>query len=150
MMKHSRKLLDFVCKKEGFKAEAYKPLAKDKWTVGHGLTYIFGRVVNEKDKITEHASREEVNRFLDKIDISLNKKPIPTSVTQQEYDAVVSLVYNVGFTAFSTSETAKLFYEGKSISHKFPLWNKFNGEINLGLTNRRQKEKELYEKGTYA
>jgi lysozyme len=148
-MKHSKELLDFVCKEEGFRSKAYKPLPNDRWTVGHGLTYIFGRAVNETDKITEHASIHEVDRILDKIDNSLNKKQIPDNVTQQEYDAVVSLVYNIGFSEFIVSNTAKLFYEGYRINHKFPLWNKSNGEVVAGLINRRNKEKELYEKGTY-
>jgi lysozyme len=149
-MKHSEKIRTFIASCEGFRNKAYQPVAGDKWTIGYGFTYVDGTVVQEGDTITVDDSNTELDRLLTLLDIRLNTKKIPITVTQQQYDAVVSLVYNIGYGAFNGAATGKLFYAGLSITDKFLQWSMFQGQRLPGLVNRRNKEKEIYDTGIYS
>jgi len=69
---------------------------------------------------------------------------IPTS--QDQFDAMVSLAYNIGTGAFSKSTLLKKHLERNYglASNEFPKWNKAGGQVVPGLVNRRAKEQELY------
>ena len=73
-------------------------------------------------------------------------KTVQAKLTQNQFDALVSLVYNIGGGAFSKSTVLRLLnledYEGAALA--FLMWDKTNGEVNLGLQNRRQAEKLLF------
>lgn len=77
---------------------------------------------------------------------------ITVSLTQNQYDALVSFVFNVGETAFKYSTLKKYINskQYKKASDEFLKWNKMtiNGvkkEVP-GLTNRRISEKALFDK----
>lgn len=149
-MKHSDQITDFIARQEGFKAKAYKPLPTDRWTIGYGTTfYEDGSPVQENDVISESEAKDLVDIALDKLDSRLNNQPILSNITQNQYDAVVSLCYNIGFGAFSKSLTADSFYRGHNISNKFTAWIYSGGRIVQGLENRREKEKVIYDSGDY-
>jgi len=148
-MKHSQKIRDFIASVEGFRGTAYKPLANDKWTVGYGFTTLYGVPVKEGDTITQDKALLFLDSLLTNLDSSLNIRKIPDKVTQNQYDAVVSLVYNIGYGNFINSNTGKLFYGGSSISDKFPQWSMSGGIKIQGLLNRRNKEKKIYDTGNY-
>ena len=77
---------------------------------------------------------------------------ITVDLTQNQYDALVSFVFNVGITAFRFS-TLKKYINGKQYkkaSDEFLKWNKMTvagvkKEVR-GLTNRRIAEKALFDK----
>ena len=145
----SDKIKEFIASVEGFRSKAYKPLPTDRWTIGYGSTYIGGEPVEECDIITEFGAKYELDIVVNKLATQITKGRIPASVTQHEFDAVVSLVYNIGMQAFKTSATGKLFYAGLSISEKFQMWNRSNGQVIAGLTNRRAREREIYDTAVY-
>jgi lysozyme len=74
---------------------------------------------------------------------------------RQQYDALVSFVYNVGVGAFERSTLLRLINQGKyaAASEQFLRWNKItvNGNVSEdpGLSNRRSSEKALFETGAY-
>ena len=77
---------------------------------------------------------------------------ITVPLTQNQYDALVSFVFNVGVTAFKYSTLKKYINakQYKKASDEFLKWNKMtdNGvkkEV-AGLTNRRISEKALFDK----
>lgn len=151
-MKHkaSKEIIEFIANEEGFRDTAYKPYDWDRWTVGHGFTYIKGVPVKESDTITLEESlkvlEDEVHIMLQRLN-ALNM--IPENCTQNQLDAVLSLCFNIGVDAFYGSETGKLFKEGKDISHKFPLWCKSGGIKIEGLRKRRLREQKIYDREIY-
>jgi len=60
--------------------------------------------------------------------------------------ALTSFVYNVGLEAFRKSTMLQLLNQGKFLeaSNQFDRWNKDNGKVVLGLTNRRADEKRVF------
>lgn len=150
MIKPSDKLIKFLAVEEGFRDTAYKPFEWDRWTVGHGFTFIRGVPVVEGQTITEKESLKvleyEVELLYRRLKV-LNA--VHENTTEQQLDAVLSLIYNVGIKAFTSSETGELFSRGKDIGFKFPLWCKGNGIPIKGLWERRLRELEIYEVGEY-
>jgi lysozyme len=67
-------------------------------------------------------------------------------VNQNQFDAMVSLAYNIGVGAFSNSTLLKRVNAKDFIGagNEFLKWDKSGGKPLLGLTRRRQREKELF------
>ncbi|OCG16461.1 hypothetical protein A9G24_04170 [Gilliamella sp. App6-5] len=78
-------------------------------------------------------------------------KTIKINLNQHEYDALVSFVYNIG-SIKSDSNLAKYINEGKKKEAMDVLeqYNKSGGKVLDGLKKRREKEREIFEKGIYA
>ena len=79
--------------------------------------------------------------FADKIFPSIKVK-----VTQSQFDAMVSLAYNIGAGAFLKSTLLKKVNAGDfaGAGEQFLRWNKAGGKEVLGLTKRREREKQLF------
>ena len=149
-MKASDDLIQFIARKEGFRANAYQPVPGDKWTIGYGFTTVTGLPVAQGQTITEATADEILAAKVQGFANQISSQKIPQSVTQNQFDAVVSLVYNIGYGAFNSSTTGKLFYGGANISSKFPQWIFFNGKKLQGLLNRRTAEKAIYDTADYS
>ena len=71
---------------------------------------------------------------------------IKAPVMQCELDAVVSLAYNIGVSAFKNSTLLKklniMDYYGASL--EFGRWNQDNGKVIAGLARRREAERKLF------
>lgn len=146
----SDQIKTFIKNQEGFNEVAYKPLKSDRWTIGYGSTYYEdGTPVKEGDTITEETANQLCDNSIDKVARELSQRRIPTTVTQNQFDALVSLVYNIGLSNFNTSNTCKLFYAGESITDKFGRWIYSDGKVVPGLVTRRRKEKQVYDSGEY-
>ena len=79
-------------------------------------------------------------------------KLVKTDINQNQFDALVSLSYNIGFGAIKRSHLLKLVNENPNdlqIAIEFLKWRKANGKVIKGLETRRQKEVELYFKSIY-
>ncbi|HEV3018769.1 MAG TPA: lysozyme [Burkholderiaceae bacterium] len=80
---------------------------------------------------------------------------ITAAVTQNEFDAMVILTFNIGVTAFATSSVAKLVnnpnaaspYPGLEAAWK--AWDRSQGRVMPGLDRRRQCEWDIYARGIY-
>jgi lysozyme len=70
------------------------------------------------------------------------------STRQREFDAMVSLAFNIGLGGFQGSSVRRLhnlrlgFLAGRA----FLLWNRGGGQVLAGLTRRRKAERWLYRK----
>ena len=84
---------------------------------------------------------EYVKDFGDKI-LQLVKVPL----NQNQFDALVSICYNIGMGNFSKSTLLKKINQGdfKGASLEFEKWNKSGGIVLAGLVKRRLKEKALF------
>ena len=69
-------------------------------------------------------------------------------LSQQEFDALVSLCFNIGCPNFSGSTLVKLLNETPAdfdgASAEFLKWDKQHGQVLAGLENRRKAEQELF------
>jgi len=73
-------------------------------------------------------------------------KFVRVPLTQNEFDALVSLTYNIGCSAFAGSTLLKLLnssdYDGAAV--QILRWDKQAGKPLAGLTRRRRAEKEMF------
>lgn len=72
-------------------------------------------------------------------------------LNQNEFDALVSFVYNVGQGNFEDSTMLRLLNEGKPrdvVAKEFDRWIYANGKVLEGLVKRRETERNLFERPT--
>lgn len=133
---------------EGFRGNAYPDPKSggDPWTVGYGTTkFPSGRPVKQGDKVTpgqaELYLREDVKKFANSVD-SLVTAPL----TQCQYDALVSFVYNLGATNFRTSTLLKRLNarDYKGAADEFLRWVSPGSSVEAGLRRRRTAERDLF------
>ena len=65
---------------------------------------------------------------------------------QNQFDALCSLVYNIGIVNFRTSTLLRKLNKKKykRAAKEFPKWRRANGKVLRGLVKRRKAEKELF------
>jgi lysozyme len=132
---------------EGFRAKPYLCSAKVA-TIGYGSTfYLDGKKVTMADKpITEvdafNMFKKIADDFANKVS-DLIKKPL----TQNQFNALVSISYNIGINAFSKSTLLKkvnIDDNDPNIKLEFMKWCNVNKKPNKGLINRREHEVLIY------
>jgi lysozyme len=136
-----------ICMFEGFSAKPYLCSAKVP-TIGYGSTYYLnGRRVTLLDKpITELEAFEMFKAIADKFADKVSKL-VTTPVDQNQFNALVSLAYNIGPANFQKSTLLKKVnfnHNDPSIRAEFLKWNKAGGQVLKGLTIRRTAEADLY------
>ena len=122
---------------EGFTDRAVQPLPGDKWTYGFGTT----EGVRPGDTITPPKALERKLREVQGFEGAL-KTCVTVPLAQGEYDAYVSLAYNIGSDAFCSSTLVRLLNAGDyaGACKQILRWDKFKGQPVRGLTLRRQRE----------
>lgn len=131
---------------EGLKLSAYKDSAGIP-TIGYGnITYENGTKVKMGDKITQERADKLFQYFADSF-ASKVASLIKKDVKQNQFNAIVSLAYNIGVGAFSKSTLLKKVNVNPNdvtIKDEFMKWVNAGGKKIQGLVNRRKKESELY------
>ena len=130
---------------EGYRSTAYIPVPGDVPTIGHGTTrYEDGKPVKMGDRVTPERARillqHDASAFARAV-----QRCAPVPMHQHEFDAFVSLAYNIGEGAFCKSTLAKklnaLDYAGAC--REILKWDKFQGKPLRGLTLRRERERAM-------
>jgi len=149
MMKISDKGLNIIKEFEGFRSHPYKDIA-GVCTIGYGTTvYPDGRRVQCDDEpISESIASDIMRTMIDRLygaKVNEYVEGIPTS--QEQFDAMVSLAYNIGTGAFSKSTLLKRHLERNYglAAQEFHKWDKAGGQVVSGLVRRRDEERRLYE-----
>jgi lysozyme len=132
---------------EGFSAKPYLCPAKIP-TIGFGNTYYSdGKRVTMLDKeITRVQAFEMFKSIADKFADKVNKL-VTSPLNQNQFNALVSLAYNIGTGNFVSSTLLKkvnINHNDKSIELEFKKWNKVNKKEVAGLTKRRLYESKVY------
>lgn len=125
---------------EGFRSEAYVDMAGVP-TIGYGST----KDVKIGDRIDEKGARMRlIFEARDIYGVALNNC-VKVPLNQSEYDAYISLMYNIGSTAFCRSTLVKKLNQGDytGACEQIKRWNKVKGKEIQGLTNRREAEYKL-------
>lgn len=125
---------------EGYSDHAYTPVPGDVPTIGFGTT----GGVKPGDTITPPKALARALTDIQKFEGAL-KKCVTVPLAQNEYDAYISLSYNIGSGAFCGSTLVRKLNAGDypGACQQILAWDKFKGKPLRGLTNRRQQEYKL-------
>ncbi|WP_439327587.1 lysozyme [Lonepinella sp. BR2357] len=130
---------------EGLRTKAYLDDA-GKWTIGYGHTGKVGNIpVGKGMTITDQQAEDLFKSRLPEFENAV-RNSINVPLTQNQYDALVSLAYNIGPTAFQNSTLVKKLNAGdmSGAADQFMAWRKAGGKDNQGLINRRNREREMF------
>lgn len=125
---------------ESCRLEAYQD-AKGLWTIGYGHT----DDVHPGELLSQAAADELLQSDLKRLETQILSVLI-TQPTQNQFDAMISLSYNIGFYAFKKSTLLKLFNMNDMIGagEEFLKWVKISGKNCAGLARRREAERKLF------
>jgi len=122
------------------------------WTIGYGHA-VFSKAERQKylNGLTESEAltlfRQDIKRFEDGV-----RESLKVPVNQAQFDALVSLAYNIGIYAFKNSTVLRLINEGAPMSEIEEAWKRWvygGGRVLPGLVNRRNAEWKLFSTGKY-
>ncbi|KAA0992775.1 lysozyme [Dyadobacter aurulentus] len=144
--------LNFLADVEGF-----IPVAKwdyKQWSIGYGTGIMpNGRPVKAGDTVTKAEAWQMLIRDAPLRGASVNRY-VTSNINQNQFDALVSFVYNFGAGALADSTLLKRVNENplnyQAISTEFRKWINAGGVPQQGLIDRREKEIRLYESGSVA
>lgn len=139
-MKTSIKGISLIKQHEGLRLTAYQCSA-DVWTIGYGHT----QGVRMGDTCTQEQADAWLLEDVERAEKAVRREGL--ELTQNQFDALVSFVFNVGETAFKSSTLLKKIKANPydpSIASEFAKWKYAGGKVITGLANRRTKESNLY------
>jgi lysozyme len=145
-MKISSTGLDLIKHFEGFEPKAYLCPAGI-LTIGYGST---GKHVTRGQTITQVEATSLLAKDVVRFENAVNKLGVP--LTQNQFDALVAFVYNVGEGNFNASTLVKRLKAGDmtGAAAQFAVWNKARVKgvliVLKGLTTRRAAEAALFRK----
>lgn len=139
-MKTSKKGIDLIkhfegCKLIGYMCPAGVP------TIGYGHT----RVAKVGWRISEEAAEKLLVEDLTIFEAQINK--LDLDLTQDQFDAIVSFVFNLGIGNFQKSTLLKLIKADPTdfyIAFEFLKWTRAGRVVLPGLELRRKAEAKLY------
>ena len=130
---------------EGLRLDAYPDPATggDPWTIGYGHT---GPDVTPGLTITKDQADLFMAGDLHRFEAGVGDEIMGAATTQGQFDAMVSLAYNVGMGNFMKSSVLREHIAGdyQAAADAFLLWNKAAGQVMAGLTRRREGEAQVY------
>lgn len=148
-MKTAAAGLDMIKRFEGLELEAYRDIA-GVWTIGYGHTAAFKYGALRPDSvITEHEAEALLAGDLGAAEKAVGDL-VSVRLKQNEFDALVSLVHNIGRDNFAKSTVRRRVNAGDRIgaAGAFMIWNKAHvgGVLRevAGLTRRRAAEAALF------
>ncbi|MHC1838155.1 lysozyme [Klebsiella pneumoniae] len=142
-MKLSQRGIDLIKQFEGYSSKAYPDPATGgaPWTIGYGTTKGVkpGMVITAQQ--AEKMLRDDVAKFESGV-----SSLITAPTTQGQFDAMVSLAYNIGLGNFGKSTLLKKHNARcyTCAADQFRVWNRANGKVMNGLTKRRAAERQVY------
>ena len=131
------KILKFF---EGCKLTAYQD-SVGVWTIGYGHT----KGVYDGMTITQEEAEQMLLTELEEYE-GYVEKYVTVPLTQNQFDALVVWVYNLGPTNFRRSTLLKELNSGNytAAGNEITKWNKAGGKVLAGLVKRREAEAELF------
>ena len=137
----SHKGIEFIKQHEGFNAYRYKDSA-GLWTIGYGHLIKKGEAYKH---ITHDMAERLLKRDIKTVEKAINKL-VKVKLTQSQYDAVASFVFNVGEGAFKRS--TMLYHINRSnygvAANEFVKWVNAGGQRVNGLVKRRKAERRMF------
>jgi lysozyme len=127
---------------EGVKLQAYQD-SVGIWTIGVGNTYYEDHTpVKKGDVITQERADSLLKLIATSFGEHINKL-VTVKLTQNQFDSLVSICYNIGKGNFSASTLLRLVNKNPNdpaIELQFQAWSRAGGKQVQGLLNRRNAE----------
>ena len=141
-MKTSQRGIDLIKEFEGYSERVYM-CAGGKYTIGYGHT----RGVEPGDTCTREKAEEYLKLDLDDAEQTIDAL-INVPLSQNQFDALVSLVYNIGSGNFFDSTIRRVINckisDPEEYRRAWMMWVKSRGKVLKGLVRRREAEFELF------
>ena len=122
-----------------------------KLTIGWGHTgKVDGAKIHKGLSITKDKAQELFEEDIETVEAPLSKEPYADNLSDDRWDALVSLIFNIGWGQFTTSTLRRKLLANindKTIPNEFRKWVYSKGEKLPGLVKRREWEAQLYEWG---
>ena len=141
----SKNGLSMIASFEGFEPKAYYcPAGVLTIGYGHTGTNAQGQELKEGDTVNHEQAMRLLYEDVLWAEDAVNEQRL--NLTQNQFDALVSFVFNVGATAFAHSTLLKKLKscDFEDAADEFLRWNKAGGKVLRGLTARREAERELF------
>jgi len=140
-MKISAEGLALIKKFEGCELTAYQCSA-GVWTIGYGHT----KSVTEGMEITNDIANEMLEAEVCEYENYINQH-VSVPLKQNQFDAMVSWVYNLGPANLISSTLLKVLNAGDydGVPAQIKRWNKAGGQTLDGLIRRREAEALLFQ-----
>ena len=148
-MKTSDKGIEQIKSFEGFRSMPYQD-GVGKWTVGYGHMLISGDGCVVGSPITMGQAESLLRHDLFVAEHAINV--MGTALTQNEFDALVSFVYNLGVANFQHSTLYRKLKENdyEGAANEFPKWDHApSNVVNEGILRRRLAEQKCFKGGGY-
>ncbi len=141
MQEISQEGVNLIKKFEGFEEKAYKCPA-GVWTIGYGHTKDVMEGDFWSEAYAEHMLEVELEEYCEYIN-----DLVEVELNQNQFDALVSWVYNLGPSNLKSSTLLKVLNEGDfdEVPRQIRRWNKAGGNVLEGLTRRREAEALLFQ-----
>ncbi|MGA7524413.1 MAG: lysozyme [Acidobacteriaceae bacterium] len=129
---------------EGCRLTAYQDQT-GVWTIGYGHT---GQEVCAGMTITLEQAQALLAKDVSSAAGFVNQIVV-VALTQQEFDALVDFVFNLGAGTFEHSTLLRLLNAGEfaAAAGQFALWDHAGGAVVAGLLRRRQAETAMFNEG---
>lgn len=143
-MEPSENCYNLIRSKEGLSLRAYPDPGTGgaPWTIGYGHT---GPEVHPGMVITREEAENLLRQDAERVSAQVQNM-VTAPLTQNEFDALVCFVYNVGISNFAKSTMLRKLnqqdYDGAA--NEFDRWTRAAGHVLPGLVARRQEEKDLF------
>ena len=139
-MNTSAEGIALIKKFEGCELKAYQCSA-GVWTIGYGHT----KDVEEGDTISKDQAEEMLVEELHEYENYVNEY-VNVALSQNQFDALVSWVYNLGPANLTASTMLKVLNSGEyeDVPAQMKRWNKAGGKVLEGLIRRREAEACLF------
>tara|TARA_R100001463_G_scaffold16126_3_gene41949 strand:- start:1140 stop:1577 length:438 start_codon:yes stop_codon:yes gene_type:complete len=140
-MNISKEGIDLIKHFEGCRLEAYED------AVGVP-TIAYGRIKDVKmgDSCTQAQAEAWLDKELHEYEGYINDA-VTVALTQNQFDSLVSWVYNLGPSNLKSSTMLKVLNKEQyaDVPKQIQRWNKAGGKVLEGLTKRRNAEALLFE-----
>tara|TARA_R100001509_G_scaffold83859_1_gene47518 strand:- start:355 stop:798 length:444 start_codon:yes stop_codon:yes gene_type:complete len=140
-MNISEEGLSLIKKFEGCELKAYR-CAANVLTIGYGTT----KGVTEDMEITKEEAESILKEEMHEYEGYINDM-VKVPLEQNQFDAMVSWVFNLGSTNLSSSTLLKKLNNSEydEVPSQIKRWNKAGGKVLDGLIRRREAEALLFE-----
>lgn len=144
----SGEAVDLIASFEGLRLEAYRD-AVGVWTIGYGHTHGVNAHTGRLGSAgaAKRLLRDDLPQYGGAV-----RHAVHVALTQEQFDACVSLAYNIGGGAFASSTLVKRLNKRQfaRAANQFLVWDKAGGRTLLGLSRRRRAERGLFLRGSDA
>lgn len=135
-----QKGIDLIKRFEGLRLRSYLCPA-NVWTIGYGHTV----GVTSNQIITSEQAESILKSDLKRFELGV-MNAVKVDLNQSQFDALVSLSFNIGLSAFANSTLVRLLNAGdyNGAAGQFERWNQGGGKVLQGLSTRRAAERALF------